>query len=276
MSIKPIEPKKRRNVLRELLQAGKPSLGTHLHVTWPGFVEVIGHTGGIDYVEFLGEYAPYDLYSLENFGRAVDLFDHMSSMIKIDQEPKIYLAGRAIGSGIQNLLFADIRSVEEAREAVAAARAETPQTQGYVGAAMRRDVGYVLGAGSQMYVDQLEEGVVALMIEKQSAIENLEAILSVKGIDMVQFGPADYSMSIGIPGQWNHPRVQEAHRYMIETALKKGIAPRVELADFKDAGPYLQMGVKHFCIGWDVDVIFKYCRAQGTAFAEALGRDRKN
>jgi 2-keto-3-deoxy-L-rhamnonate aldolase RhmA len=265
--------KKRRNVLRELLQAGKPTLGIHVHVTWPGIIEVIGHSGVIDYVEFVGEYAPYDLYSLENFGRAVDLFDHMSSMMKIDQEPRIYLAGRAIGSGIQNLLFADIRSVEDAREAVAAARAETPQTKGYVGAAMRRDVGYVLGAGSQHYVDQLEDGVVALMIEKQSAVENLEAILSIGGIDMVQFGPADYSMSIGIPGQWSDPRVKEAERYTIETAVKKGVAPRVELGDFKDAGPYLQMGVKHFCIGWDVNIIFKYCKEQGTAFAQALGRD---
>ena len=269
----PIKPKKRRNVLRELLQAGKPTLGTHVHETWPGIVEVIGHSGVIDYVEFLGEYAPFDLYALENFGRAVDLFDRMSSMMKIDQEPKIYLAGRAIGSGIQNLLFADIRTVEDAREAVAAARAETPQTKGVVGAAMRRDVGYVLGAGSQQYVDQLEDGVVALMIEKQSAIENLEAILSVGGIDMVQFGPADYAMSIGIPGQWNHPRVKEAERHTIETALKKGIAPRVELGDLKDVEPYLPMGVKHFCVGWDVDIIYKYCQEQGAAFAKRFGRE---
>ena len=268
-----MKPKKRRNVLRELLQAGKPTLGTHVHVTWPGIVEVIGHSGVIDYVEFVGEYAPYDLYALENFGRAVDLFDHMSSMMKIDQEPRIYLAGRAIGSGIQNLLFADIRTVEDAREAVAAARAETPRTKGYVGAAMRRDVGYVLGPGSQSYVDQLEEGVVALMVEKQSAVENLEAVLSIGGIDMVQFGPADYSMSIGIPGQWNDRRIKEAERYTIETALKRGIAPRVELSDFKDADPYLQMGVKHFCIGWDIDIIYKYCKEQGVAFAKALGRD---
>lgn len=268
-----MKPKKRKNVLRKLLRAGKPTLGTHVHVTWPGMVEVIGHTGVIDYVEFVGEYAPYDLYALENFGRAVDLFDHMSSMMKIDQEPRVYLAGRAIGSGIQNLLFADIRSVEDAREAVAAARAETPQTKGYMGAAMRRDVGYVLAPGSQSYVDQLEDGVVALMIEKQSAIENLEAILSLKGVDMVQFGPADYSMSIGIPGQWNDPRVKEAERFTIETALKMGIAPRVEVSDFKDAGPYLELGVKHFCIGWDVDIIFKYCKEQGAAFAKALGRE---
>ncbi len=268
-----MKPKKRKNVLRELLKAGKPTLGTHVHVTWPGIIEVIGYSDVIDYVEFVGEYAPHDLYALENFGRAVDLFDHMSSMIKIDQEPRVYLAGRALGSGIQNLLFADIRTVEDAREAVAASRAETPQTRGYVGAAMRRDVGYVLACGSQIYVDQLEDGVVAFMIEKQSAIENLEAILSVDGIDMVQFGPADYSMSIGVPGQWGDPRIKEAERYTIETALKKGIAPRVELADFKDAEPYLKMGVKHFCIGWDVDIIYRYCKEQGAAFAKRFERD---
>ena len=242
----PINLKKKKNVLRELLRAGKPTLGTHVHVTWPGIIEVIGHSGVIDYVEFVGEYAPYDLYALENFGRAVDLFDHMSSMMKIDQEPRIYLAGRAIGSGIQNVLFADIRTVEDARQAVAAARAETPRTKGYVGAAMRRDVGYVLAPGSQHYVDQLEDGVVALMIEKRSAVENLEAILSIGGIDMVQFGPADYSMSIGIPGQWNDPQVKEAERYTIETALKKGIAPRVELSDFKDADSVFTAGGKAF------------------------------
>jgi 2-keto-3-deoxy-L-rhamnonate aldolase RhmA len=269
-----LKSKKRKNVLRELLKAGKPSLGTHVHVTWPGMVEVIGHCGVIDYVEFVGEYAPHDLFALENFARAVDLFEHLSSMIKIDQEPRTYLAGRAIGSGIPNLLFADIRTVEDAKEAVRAARAETPQTKGSVGAAMRRDVGYVLACGSQQYVDQLEDGVVALMIEKQSAIENLEAILSIDGIDMVQFGPADYSMSIGVPGQWNDPRIKEAERYTIETALKKGVAPRAELIDFKDAEPYVKMGVKHFCVGWDIDIIYRYCKDQGTAFAKRFGRER--
>jgi 4-hydroxy-2-oxoheptanedioate aldolase len=266
--------KKRRNVLRELLKAGKPTLGTHVHVTWPGMVEVIGYSGGMDYIEFSGEYAPYDLYALENFGRAIDLFPNMSSMIKIDQEPRTYLAGRAIGSGIQNLLFADIRSVEDTREAVAAARAETPRTKGYVGAAMRRDVGYLLTCGSQIYVDQLQDGVVALMIEKDSAVEDLEAILSVPGVDMVQFGPADYSMSIGIPGQWNHPRVREAEKFVIETALKMGVASRVELGDIRDAGRYLKMGVKHFCVGWDIDIIHKYCKDQGAVFAEVFGKER--
>ncbi len=193
-------------------------------------------------------------------------------MIKIDQDPRRFLTSRAIGSGIANLLFADIRGVDDARESVAAARAETPKTKGSMGAAMRRDVGYVLGPGSKEYVQQLEEGVVALMIEKQAAIENLEKIFSVKGIDMVQFGPADYSMSLGIPGQWTAPQIKEAEEYMIKTAIEMGVAPRVELMDFKDAGPYLKMGVKHFCVGWDVFIIQRFCQEQGAAFREAFGR----
>ncbi len=111
------------------------------------------------------------------------------------------------------------------------------------------------------------------MIEKQSAIEHLEEILSIKGIDMVQFGPADYSMSIGLPGEWGHPKVKEAERYMIETALKMGVAPRVEMRDFKDAEPYLKMGVKHFCIGWDVDILHRWCKEQGEAFSRVFGRN---
>lgn len=263
---------KRRNVLRELLREGKATIGTHVHSTWPGMIEVIGHTGVIDYVEFSGEYAPYDLYSLEDFGRAIDLFDHMSAMMKIDQEPRTYLAVRAIGSGIQNLLFADIRNVKDAEESIAAARAETPQTKGVAGAGMRRDVGYVLGPGSADYVQALEEGVVALMIEKKSAIENLEGILSMKGVDMVQFGPADYAMSIGIPGQWNDPKVREAEKYLIETAVKMGIRPRAEVNDLEQAKPYVEMGVKDFCIGWDVMMVYQYCKEQGEGLAKLLGR----
>jgi 4-hydroxy-2-oxoheptanedioate aldolase len=103
------------------------------------------------------------------------------------------------------------------------------------------------------------------MIEKQSAVENLEALLSVKGVDMVQFGPADYSMSLGLAGQFNHPRVQEAERHVIETALKMGIAPRAEISHPREAEPYLAMGVRHFCMGWDVDVLFEYFKGEGGA-----------
>ena len=263
---------KKKNILRERLDAGQPTIGTHTLISWPGLVEVIGHSGVIDYIEFSGEYAPHDLYAMENYCRAVDLHSHMSAMMKIDQDPRLYLAGRAIGSGFQNLLFADVRTPGDAEECVKATRADTPKTAGLAGAGMRRDVGYVLGPGSEGYVEQLEDAVVAIMIEKKAALENLEDILSVPGIDMVQFGPADYAMSLGIPGQFKHPKVQEAEFFMIEAALKKGIAPRVEVHDLRDAEHYVKRGVKHFCVGWDLNVFYRFCKDQGDVFARMLGR----
>jgi 2-keto-3-deoxy-L-rhamnonate aldolase RhmA len=151
------------------------------------------------------------------------------------------------------------------RECVRAVRAESPATGGIHGVGMRRDVGYVVDVGSPAFVQALEDAVVAVMIEKASAVEHVEAMLSVKGVDMVQFGPADYSMSIGIPGQWDHPRVKEAEAHVIKTALRLGVAPRVEIDTPDQARPYLEMGVRHFCMGWDVGILFDWFKSQGAA-----------
>jgi 4-hydroxy-2-oxoheptanedioate aldolase len=263
----------RRNRLRELLNADQPSLGTHIHSSWPTIIELVGHSGMFDYVEFVGEYAPYDLYALENIGRAVDLFDHMTAMMKIEQEPRTYLTIRSIGSGIQNVLFADPRTKEDVEECVRAVRAETPPLMGRHGVGMRRDVAFVMEPGSPAFVQALDDAVIALMIEKDSAVRNLEELLSVKGVDMVQFGPADYSMSLGLTGQWNHPKVREAEKYVIETALKMGIAPRAEISNPDECARYFDMGVKHFCIGTDVNILFNWFRDCGRSMNQLLKRE---
>ncbi|HAA50459.1 MAG TPA: 2,4-dihydroxyhept-2-ene-1,7-dioic acid aldolase [Planctomycetaceae bacterium] len=263
----------RNNRLRELLDADLPSLGTHIHSSWPSITELVGHSGMFDYVEFVAEYAPYDLYALENLGRAIDLFPHMSGMMKIEQEPRTYLTIRAIGSGIQNVLFADPRTVEDVQECVRAVRAETPSNGGIHGVGMRRDVRFVVEGGSPAFAEALDQSVVALMIEKKSAVDNLEALLSVPGVDMTQFGPADFSNSIDRPGEWQHPEVIEAEKHVIETSLKMGVAPRAEINTPEQAERYLEMGVKHFCIGTDVSILFDWFRDTGGAFNELLGRD---
>ena len=58
-------------------------------------------------------------------------------------------------------------------------RAESPATGGIHGVGMRRDVGFVLDIGTPAFVQALEDAVVALMIEKKPAVEDLDAILSV-------------------------------------------------------------------------------------------------
>ena len=259
----------RKNKLRELLEKGEPTIGTHIHTVWPGITELIGHTGMIDYVEFTSTYAPYDLHDLDNLARAAELVN-MSSMIKIDQEPRTYLAERALAAGIQSILFADIRSVKDAEEAVRAVRCEP---KGINGLGMYRTVGYVFCKGSIAdLVKWCDDAVVALMIEKKSAVENLEEILSVEGIDMVQFGPGDYSISIGHPGELNHPKVREAELKTIKTALKMGIPPRAEINSPKEAERYIKLGVRDFCMGIDVLILYEWLRNNGSELRKMLSK----
>jgi len=258
----------RRNKLRELLDAGKPTVGTHLHSAWPNIVEAVGHSGMFDYVEFVAEYAPFDLFALENFCRAVELFD-MSCMIKIDQAPRSYLAQRAIGAGFQSVLFADCRSVDDARECIQAVRPDTPETGGIHGVGLRRNT-YMHHGGTPAYVQALNDIVIALMIEKKGAVDQLEEILALGDIDMIQWGPADYSMSIGKAGAWHSPEVRSVERKVIETCLRMGVPPRAEINSPDQAKYYLDMGVRHFCIGTDIMILYQWMKENGEALRKAV------
>ena len=263
----------RPNRLREKLAAGLPTLGTHILSSWPTLVELIGAAGGhYDYVEFTAEYAPFTMHDLDNLGRALELAG-IGGMIKVEQGEYTHQAMRAIGSGFQSVLFADVRTVADAQAAVAAVRAETPGNRrgfGLTGVGMRRDVGTNREGGSPAYTAALDEAVVVLMVEKRQCVEDLDAILAVPGIDMVQFGGSDYAMSIGQTGNRAHKDVRAAEVKTIETALKLGIHPRIEIAEPDQAAPYIEMGVKHFCIGWDVGILSNFWATRGTVMQGLL------
>src|SRR5215470_4577825 len=182
----------RRNLLREKLTAGKPTVGTHILSAWPTLVELIGHSKQYDYVEFTAEYAPFTMHDLDNLGRSFELMN-MAGMIKIEQTQYTHQAMRAIGAGFQSVLFADIRSVEDAKLAVDAVRAESTLVRGVrgrgrLGVGMRRDVGTVRHGGTPAYVDALNDVVIAIMVEKKSCVDDLDRILAdwwdTKGAEM--------------------------------------------------------------------------------------------
>jgi len=259
----------KENRLRELMKKSEPTVGTRIMIAWPGLVEIVGNTGAYDYVEFLGEYGPFDLYDLDNLARAAELVG-VSSMIKIDQEPRTFLAGRALAAGIQNVLFADIRTVEDAEEAVRAVRMEP---KGFSGFRMDRRVGYVGSTATAADVVKMcDDAVVALMVEKKQAVENLEEILSVKGVDLVQFGPSDYSISIGLPGDVMNPKVREAELKTIKTALKMDVAPRAEIGRPEDAKRYLDLGLRNFSLGTDVGILNVYWKNNGAELKKLLSK----
>ena len=258
----------RGNKLRELLKTGQPTMGTHVHSTWPSIVEALGHTGAFDYVEFVAEYAPFDLYALDNFCRAAELCA-LSSMIKVDQEPRAFLAQRAIGAGFQRVLFADCRSADDVKQCVKAVRPDTPEDAGIHGVGIRR-ITYMEHGGTLQYVKALRDIVIVIMIEKRSAVEELEEILAIEGVDMIQWGPVDYAMSIGRPGERDASEVKAVEKQVLETALTHGIPPRAEIETVEQAKYYLDLGVRHFCIGTDISILYHWWKSNGEALRKIL------
>jgi 4-hydroxy-2-oxoheptanedioate aldolase len=119
-------------------------------------------------------------------------------------------------------------------------------------------------------IKRYEDSVVVLMIEKKGAVENLEGILSVKGVDMVQFGPSDYSMSIGLAGQRQHPAVVEAYEHTIKTAIRMGVRPRAEISTPDEAEYYMDLGVKDFNLSTDTAILAAFYRSSGSALRELV------
>jgi len=251
----------KENKLAKIFKEGKASVGTRIMSTWPTIIEMIGQTGLFDYVEFAGEYSPYDLADLDNMARAAELYN-ISMMIKVDQSIERFLAQRALGSGIQNILFTDIRSLEDAKHCVKSVRAETPESGGTNPCCVRRN--YMPGNyGTPEYEEAMNQAVVGLMVEKDPAMSELEDILSVEGVDMVQFGPCDYAMSIGMPGKTNHERVLEAEERMIKLAKENDVVPRAEIGSPEEARRYLDLGVKHFSLNTDIFILRDWLTENG-------------
>lgn len=259
----------RPNLLREALRSGRPTIGTHLHSRWPSIVELVGVTGAYDYVELSAEYIPFDLPGLDDFCRAAELHG-LGTMIKLDQAPRSFLAQRAIGSGFGSVLFADVRTVDDARECVRVSRPDVPGVKGTYGAADRRN-SYWGHAGTADYVRALNEIVVVLMIEKEEAVEALDEILAVPGIDMIQWGPGDYAMSIGRPGDWYHPDVRAVEEVVLAKAIAAGIPPRAEMNAPEEADRYRALGVRHFCIGTDMVILHDWFSRAGRELRERVG-----
>ncbi len=253
----------RPNKLRQLLNDNKPSISTHIHTVWPSVVEAIGHTDVYDYIEFVAEYAPYNLHDLDNLCRAAELYD-VGMMIKVDYDTHQFVGQRAIGSGFQSILFADCHNVEEARHCILSVKPDTLADGGLFGVGMRRHAYMGYGGGPE-YVQALRDTVIMLMIEKKGAVDQLDEILALPGLDMIQWGGADYTMNINKAGQRGSDEIREVEKYVIQTALKKGIHPRAEIGTPQDAEFYMNLGVRHFCIGTDIAVLFQWFKNNGEA-----------
>ena len=241
------------NKLREVLNSGKITLATRVFSTWPIMVEAVGVNGFYDYFEFSAEYAPFDQYDLENLCVAAELHG-LGSIIKTDYANRAYVAQKAICSGFQGILWTDHKTGADVEATINTIMSDSLQDSGQFGIPSRRLVGNIQGMSQMDFVQRCRDTVKLFMIEKKDAADNIEDICSVDGIDMIQFGPSDFSMNSGFNFRDHMDEVREVEKKCIEVALKHGVRPRAELmaANPDMIKNYLDLGVRDFCIGGEL------------------------
>lgn len=251
----------RQNILREVFEKGEPTLGTHMFLPEPAIVEAIGQAGVFDYVEFLAEYNAFTLHDLDHYCRTAELMG-LGSLIKLEWESNRYFAQRAVGSGFDGVLFADPRGPEDVAYAVASVKPDHPDFAGTYGATARRNArpGY---GGTPDYVASVGRSMVGIMVEVPQIIENLEAALTVPGVDFIQWGPVDFAMRSGWGGDDRARMLAEREAELIRLCDAEGIPYRIEVIRVEDMQRYADQGAKHFSIGYDLGMLHHGFKALG-------------
>jgi 2-keto-3-deoxy-L-rhamnonate aldolase RhmA len=173
----------------------------------------------------------------------------MGSMIKVDFQNRFYTAQKAMAAGFQSVLLTDHKNAEEVAHTIKTLRPDTIKDGGRFGFPRTRWIGYHPYLSQMDYADMVRNTVFAVMIEKKDAVEDIEAICSIPGVDMVQFGPSDYSLSCDRNASEFVQECKDAEKRVIEIALKHNVQPRCEINTSQEADYYISLGVKHFSLG---------------------------
>ena len=160
---------------------------------------------------------------------------------------------RVMDAGAQGIVVPMVKSVEDARLAVAATRYPP---LGIRGVGLARAQGY--GSFFQKYLSwqsDIDSGpVVIVQIEHVDAVANLEKILNVEGVDAFIIGPYDLSCSMGIPGEFDHPKFKQIIENIIEIGRKTSAVSGIHIVepDIKKLSEAIKAG--HKFIAYSVDI----------------------
>ncbi len=163
------------------------------------------------------------------------------------------LIKRILDIGAQSLVVPFVQNAEEAKAAVAATRYPPEGIRGAAGssraAAFGRNKNYLLEAGDEM--------AVIVQIETGEAVQELEAIAAVPGVDAVFIGPSDLSASLGYLNNPNHEAVQVVIKDAIEKLKAAGKPGGILAFNPDDAKRYIDWGFKFVAVGSDINLLTK-------------------
>jgi 4-hydroxy-2-oxoheptanedioate aldolase len=250
------------NSFKTALSQKQPQIGLWLSMAEPYLAEVSA-TAGFDWLLIDGEHAPNDLRSTLSALQAIAPYRSQPVVRAVSGD--VHLIKQLLDIGAQNLLIPMVDTAEQARQLVRATQYPPLGIRG-VGSMVARSSRW---AARTNYLD-VADSEICLLVQAESvlALENLEAICAVDGIDGVFIGPADLAASMGFRGQPFHPEVQAAIERTITTIVATGKAAGTLMSDPKVARRYLALGATFVATG--VDVLL-YANAARKLAADFIG-----
>ncbi|HEU4925688.1 MAG TPA: aldolase/citrate lyase family protein, partial [Vicinamibacterales bacterium] len=242
------------NKFKADLKAGKQQVGLWSSLSSAAATEILSDSG-FDWILIDTEHAPNETPMVADQLRAASM--GTASPVVRPAWNDIVILKRLLDVGVQTLLVPFVQSPEEAARAVAATRYPPRGIRGV--ASVHRANRY--GRVPDYFARANDEMCVLVQLETRAAVDALEAIAAVDGVDAIFIGPSDLAASLGYLGNNAHPEV----RGTIEQACRRAQAigkPIGILAPIEgDARTYLDMGFSYVAVGSDVVVLRKGCDA---------------
>ncbi len=233
------------------------------HLCSPKLVEMVGLLGGFDAIWLDQEHSGLTLAQIETAtlaARAVGL----DAFVRV--APTDYatvMRPLEAGAGV---MAAQIRSARQAEEVMSWTKFHPRGQRGINNAGA--DGGY----GTVPLADYLRRGnantFVALQIEHAGAVAEVEAIAKLPDVDVLFIGPADLSQSLGVPCEWEHPKLWGAIERVARAAADAGIHWAILPLAPAHARRCVDMGCRMLSLGFDVWAFAKGVRAVHAEYAE--------
>lgn len=238
-----------KNPLKDKLAKGEMTLGLWMNSGDAVAAEIAG-AAGYDWCLIDGEHGPYDPTAMLGQLRAVALGGgHAVVRVPIGEA---WVVKQVMDLGANSLLIPMIDTAEEAREMVLASR-YAPEGKRGLGAAVARVSGY--GRIADYAQDANEQVCLIVQAETRKAMENIEEIAGVEGVDAVFIGPADLSADMGHRGNPGHPEVKAAIAEGVKKITAAGKAAGILHYDSANFAYYRDLGVTFLGIGADVSLM---------------------
>jgi 2-keto-3-deoxy-L-rhamnonate aldolase RhmA len=206
------------NRVRQILDSGGVPVGLFLVLQEPYLVEMMGYIG-FDYVMVDHEHTTSDEDVISRMALAANAAG-LPLFIRIGEVNSSYMQ-RMVDAGVAGFLCAQVRNREDIQRAVEAIKYPPAGHRGVL--PWSRASLFGLGQTLDEHIrTSNQETMLFAIIENQQAVENIEQIVSVDGLDGVMFGPCDMSLDMGIYDRWDSPEVIAAMGQAIEVTHRHG------------------------------------------------------